>query len=273
MDVNSQVSALQDDFKLLKNEIKTVLKELRTAVLSRDNPFSANTAQLLPQADASGSSASSSEGKEPEEKLVIPQAPAPTPSTPPLAGAPGAPPAGMAPGAPPVGMAPGTPPVGMAPGTPPVGMAPVAPPLSAALSGTAEDAPHARDSKDVGRPKLTVVRPDEEEPPGQHWNLLTVASLASWAEEAVETLGLRSFQIVLELACFADLLTPKLRDVLDNVGRLSPELDDDGLPMNINECLVLLRQLEAIVSGGAVEQAPHWDGRAAQGSALMRAAG
>ena len=253
MDVNSQVSVLQDDVKLLKNEIKTVLKELRTAVLSRDNPFSANTGQ--PQPAASDSSASSSEAKEPEEKLAIPQAPAPAPSTPPLAAAPGAPPAGMAPGAPPAGMAPG------------------APPPAAASSDTAEDEPPARGSKGAGRPKLKIVRSDEEEPPEQHWNLLTVASLAAWAEEAVETLGLRSFQIVLELACFADLLTPKLRDVLDNVGRLSPELDDDGLPMNINECLVLLRQLEAIVSGGAVEHAPHWDERAARGSALMRAAG
>ncbi len=309
MDMKVQVSALQDDVNLLKNEIKTVLKELRTAVLSRDNPFSASTGQPPLQADASTASASSDEDKEPEEKPAKTQDPAPTPSTPPLAGAPGAPPgappagmapgvpAGMAPGAPPAGMAPGAPPAGMAPGMPPgmapgmppgmapgmppgmapgapsAGMAPGAPPPAAASSATAEDEPPARASRGAGRPKLKVVRQDEEEPPEQHWNLLTVASLASWAEEAVETLGLRSFQIVLELACFADLLTPKLRDVMENVGRLSPEQDDDGLPMNINECLVLLRQLEAIVCGGAVEQAPHWDERAAQGSALMRAAG
>ncbi len=240
--MNSQVSALQDDVKLLKNEIKTVLKELRTAILSRDNPFSTNTGQSLPQADASNANASSDKAKDPDEKLVIPPAPASTPPTPPLSVAP----------------------PGMAPGAPPAGMAPVAPPAAAASSGTAEDEPPAHASKSAGRPKLKLIRPDEEEPLEQHWNLLTVASLASWAEEAVETLGLRSFQIVLELACFADLITPKLRDVLDNVARLSPELDDDGLSMNINECLVLLRQLEAIVSGGAVEQAPHWDGRAAQ---------
>ncbi len=268
MDMKVQVSALQDDVNLLKNEIKTVLKELRTAVLSRDNPFSASTGQPQPQADAAGSSASSDEAKEPEEKGVKAQDPVLTPSTPPLTGAPGAPPAGVGPGAPPAGVGPGAPPAGVGPGAPPAGVGPGAPP-----AGVGPGAPPERASEGAGRPKLKIVRPDEEEPPEQHWNLLTVASLASWAEEAVETLGLRSFRIVLELACFADLLTPKLRGVLENVGRLSPEQDDDGLPMNVNECLVLLRQLDAIVSGGAVEQAPHWDERAAKGSALMRAAG
>ena len=144
-----------------------------------------------------------------------------------------------------------------------VGMTPGAPPSAVASSDTDEDEPPARASKSGRRPKLKIVRSDDEEPPEQHWNLLTVASLASWAEEAVETLGLRSFRIVLELACFADLLTPKLRGVLENIGRLSPEQADDGLPMNINECLVLLRQLEAIVSGGAVEQPPLRGERAA----------
>ena len=43
MDLTNQVATLQDEVKLLKGEIKSVLKEIRTAVLSQDNPFSVNS--------------------------------------------------------------------------------------------------------------------------------------------------------------------------------------------------------------------------------------
>jgi hypothetical protein len=39
MDLTARVTALEEENQLLKGEIKTILQELRTAVLNRDNPF------------------------------------------------------------------------------------------------------------------------------------------------------------------------------------------------------------------------------------------
>ena len=39
MEMNQQLSGVQDDLKLLKGEIKNILKELRGAILAEDNPF------------------------------------------------------------------------------------------------------------------------------------------------------------------------------------------------------------------------------------------
>lgn len=47
MELNQTISELQEEMKLLKGEIKSVLTEIRTAVLNADNPF---TLDIQPQA-------------------------------------------------------------------------------------------------------------------------------------------------------------------------------------------------------------------------------
>jgi hypothetical protein len=95
----------------------------------------------------------------------------------------------------------------------------------------------------------------DAEPP--RWNLLTVASLTAWAEDALQTLGRKRFQVVLELACFAELLTPDVRSVLAGLGELMPEEQDrEERPLHVNESLVVLRQLEAILQGEKVTKLP-----------------
>ena len=48
MELTSQVANLQDEVKLLKGEIKAVLKDIRAAVLSENNPFALNAAPSVP---------------------------------------------------------------------------------------------------------------------------------------------------------------------------------------------------------------------------------
>jgi len=39
MEITAQIAALEEEVKLLKGEIKSILEEIRTTVLARDNPF------------------------------------------------------------------------------------------------------------------------------------------------------------------------------------------------------------------------------------------
>ncbi len=47
MELNAKISSLEDEVKLLKGEVKLILSEIRTAILSRSNPFSPDTGQAL----------------------------------------------------------------------------------------------------------------------------------------------------------------------------------------------------------------------------------
>ena len=230
MELNQTVTTLQDEIKLLKGEIKTVLKEIRAAVLTADNPFVASTGtpkfRVVERPRDDDDEGSDQGGKEEDNASETPAAdlPGQPPGGPPLGGP------GQPPGGPPLG-GPGQPPGG-------VGMA-----ESAALHDDKEPIP---------------LRPDEEEHASTsplQWNLLTIASLTAWAEDAVKTLGPQRFQIVLELAGFAELLSPDVREVLSSLAELTPareSKDAKARPMNVNECLVILHQLQAILQGETV---------------------
>ena len=47
MELGSKVTALEEEIGVLKGEIKTILLEVRTAVLARQNPFAADTSENL----------------------------------------------------------------------------------------------------------------------------------------------------------------------------------------------------------------------------------
>ncbi len=48
MELGSKVTALEEEIGVLKGEIKTILQEVRTAVLARQNPFSVDYSENLP---------------------------------------------------------------------------------------------------------------------------------------------------------------------------------------------------------------------------------
>ena len=236
MELNQQLGTMQDEIKLLKGEIKAILKELRTAILSNDNPFTMNAGAPKPiQPADSDTKKDEPEKAEPEEESP----PTDGPTTPPPGG-PGPPPGG--PGGPPGG--PGGPPLG-GPGGPPIG-GPGGPP-----GGPGGPTPIRSLDEETSS--------DEESPSpasGKGWNLLTIASLTAWAEDALTSLGPRRFQIVLELACFAELLSPDVKTVLHDMSEFAPEQEGKERPMNINDCLVVLHQLEAILQGEKVRRLP-----------------
>lgn len=88
------------------------------------------------------------------------------------------------------------------------------------------------------------------------WNLLTVAGLMLWAEDAVATLGAERLRIVLELATFAELLPSDARDVLMRVSEIAPKKDLPAEQINVIDCVVALHQLEAILHGQAETRLP-----------------
>jgi hypothetical protein len=64
MDLTARVTALEEENQLLKGEIKTILQELRTAVLNRDNPFAGGHMDIVPAAMASRTEAPASRSME-----------------------------------------------------------------------------------------------------------------------------------------------------------------------------------------------------------------
>ena len=89
MELTQQVATLDDELKLLKGEIKVILKEIRTAVLSNNNPFTMDTSAVDAPAPAAPA---------PELPLAGPVGPTTPPLDGPLAGPTGPP---VGPGGPP----------------------------------------------------------------------------------------------------------------------------------------------------------------------------
>jgi hypothetical protein len=221
MELTQQVSNLQDEVTLLKGEIKTVLKEMRTALLSNDNPFAAGpvpTFRAVGRAGGEDGESGAAESKPAEAPPEEPQAVTDkVPSTGPDW--------------------PSTP-----AGLPNAGPVPAPEPASAPT-------PLRPAQQDGGTPQ------SQPQAGKTDWNLLTIASLATWVEESLATLGSRRMALVLELACFAELISPDLRDVLKQMTETEPEQGGDR-PSNVNDCLVVLRQLEAILQGEKVQRLP-----------------
>jgi hypothetical protein len=221
MELNQTVSALQEEMKLLKGEIKTVLKDIRSAVLSNDNPFVLGAGAVASIPDASGprdeptieeDDPGSAAEPDPEPSLVAPEAPLKRRVT-------GAPAAGTEP-----------------------------------------------------TPLPAKEREEPAGPPELRWNLLTIAGLMTWAEDAVGTLGRHRFEIVLELACLAELVSPQVRDVLGRIAQLAPAREMGNQPMNVIEGLVVLHELEAILHGERITKLPRRRGERRPGALVWSTA-
>ena len=83
--------------------------------------------------------------------------------------------------------------------------------------------------------------------PAPRWSLLTVASLAAWAEEAFQRIGAQRLAILLDLCEVSGYLPPEARQALARVGELDlPGPEQTASPMEVT---VLLRQLDALLQG------------------------
>ena len=171
MELSQQVSGVQDELKLLKGEIKNILKEIRGAVLSEDNPFTKGAGTPTFRAVARNDAAAAEEPEEPREDEVSPSAEEPDEPDAALAGGPTTPPAGA---------------LGGGPTTPPPG----------ALGGGPSNEPTPLHAAQVEASREDAA----ERPEKPDWNMLTIASLAAWSEDALKSLGPRRFQTVLEPA-------------------------------------------------------------------------
>jgi hypothetical protein len=228
MEITSQIANLEDEVKLLKGEIKSVLKEIRAAVLSQDNPFATNTVSL------GSAGAIPPPAGEPPASRALPIVAEPPPAQQPPAPVP-------------------------FPSTHQAGDA-------QAQIETRREPPQIFHDDETSRAHGTTEpvraqseRPNAGEPPDpsdQRPSLLTIASLLAWVEDTLVSLGPRRFRLTLELAYFAELLSPEVRDVLRDLPQLWPEADEPERPISVNECLLVLRQLEAILQGERVTRLP-----------------
>lgn len=238
MEMNQQLSGVQDDLKLLKGEIKNILKELRGAILAEDNPFTKGAGTPTFRAVGRGEKADAEEPEEPEKEEEPESEDSTEPDDSTANSGPTTPPPGALGGGPP------TPPAGALAG------GPTTPPAGAPGGTSNEPTP-------LHGTQLEASGEEDHDAPGKpEWNMLTIASLAAWSEDALKSLGPRRFQTVLELACFAELFTSDVKDILSKMAEISPEEPADEKPMHINDCLVVLHQLEAILQGDKVRRLP-----------------
>ena len=83
MELGSKVSALEEEIAVLKGEIKTILQEVRTAVLARENPFAVESADGLRAPSPATQAFPEPSMPEPEARLTIESLPMPSePATP-----------------------------------------------------------------------------------------------------------------------------------------------------------------------------------------------
>lgn len=85
------------------------------------------------------------------------------------------------------------------------------------------------------------------------WSVPTIAGLVAWADETASRIGPSHLQMVLELAHFAGLIHPEAQEPLLKVIKLASSRKDSAAA-SVNDCLVALRQLEAIFHGELSEE-------------------
>ncbi len=92
----------------------------------------------------------------------------------------------------------------------------------------------------------TVVEPEYFRPPRTpSWSLLTIANIASWAEEALERVGAQRLNVLLDLCEVSGYLTSEERGALNGITAL--EASEPMVRASAGDVAVLLNQLEAFV--------------------------
>jgi len=215
--LGGKVAALEDELKIIKGEVKQVLTEIRSAVLAKDNPFDGKglgrtapaKVHIVPAAEA-------------EPSRVEPILPNPEPEPPAVKPEPSA----ASPAAPPVARA--------------------NEPAPSPASAMAEPEPGREPIAMTPRPSAAAVAAPAA-PRQPRWSLLTIASLAAWAEDAMRKLGALRLEILLDLCEAAGYLAPESRAALARVTQLEVAIPEQ--PPAPTDTVVLLRQLDALLQG------------------------
>lgn len=235
MELNAKISSLEEEVKLLKGEVKLILSEIRTAILSRSNPFSPDTGQAL-YADPEALEARppirvvKAQPEEEEEELPLAASPAePAAETfwPEEEGEPVEVEEEVT--------------ASILPTYEPPGPAPEPAPR------TRKETPPPRPSQ-LG-PSPTPLREAKAAPSqaASNWSLIKVAGLMVWAEEALKQVGPERLQILLDLCEFAGYLPKTAKEALTRVMDLGLAVEERATPPTTNECLVILHQLDALL--------------------------
>jgi hypothetical protein len=235
MELNAKISSLEEEVKLLKGEVKLILSEIRTAILSRSNPFSPDTGQAL-YADPEALEARppirvvKAQPEEEEEELPLAASPAePAAETfwPEEEGEPVEVEEEVT--------------ASILPPYEPPGPAPEPAPR------TRKETPPPHPSQ-LG-PSPTPLREAKAAPSqaASNWSLIKVAGLMVWAEEALKQVGPERLQILLDLCEFAGYLPKTAKEALTRVMDLGLAVEERATPPTTNECLVILHQLDALL--------------------------
>ncbi len=233
MEITAQISALEEEIKILKGEIKSILTEIRTSVLTRDNPFapeagvpvfrpvelpvpgSQTTAEGEREAEVGSSAAASGQTAASEQAEPTPQVTQAEP-------------------------------VAHQPASERAPIAALQPLPAPAVSDTGNPGTSRR----AGR----APQPDPpEEAADAPWSVHTIAGLVAWADETASRIGPTHLQMVLELARFAGLIQRDAEEPLLKIIKLASSRKE-GAATSVNDCLVALRQLEAIFDGGVANE-------------------
>lgn len=236
MELNAKISSLEEEVKLLKGEVKLILSEIRTAILSRSNPFSPDTGQAL-YADPEALEArppirvvKAQPEEEEEEGLPVaasPPEPAAETFWPEEEGEPMVVVEEVAASILPTYESPG--------------------PVPEPAPRTKKETPPPRPSQ-LG-PSPTPLREAKAAPSqaAPNWSLIKVAGLMVWAEEALKQVGPERLQILLDLCEFAGYLPKTAKEALTRVMDLGLAVEERATPPTTNECLVILHQLDALL--------------------------
>ncbi len=215
MEITAQMVAMEEEIKVLKGEIKSILEEIRASVLTRDNPFALQTG--LPVFQPVERSDKTSEPSPAPEPLPAPEAhrePVPEPARASEAEDP----------------------------LPPVLRVEPA----AALPETREEPQAAPLTVMAGAgPRVTPLPTMAEVMAPQVWSVSTIAGLIAWVDETTSRLGTTHLQMILDLARFAGLIPPEAEEALMKVIKLASSRKDSAT-VSVNDTLVAVRQLEAI---------------------------
>jgi hypothetical protein len=228
MELTAQMAALEDELKVLKGEIKSILTEIRTSVLTRDNPFAPETGVPVfrpverPLPDDQTSGEGTPEAEVDSSTAALRQAPASEPAEP-------------------------LPHV--------VRVEPAAADQGGEASPTAAPEPRlvpaepaAGQARTSGRPRGTPEPKPDQEAALPAWSVPTIAGLVAWADETASRIGPTHMQMVLELARFAGLISTEAEEPLLKIVKLAASRKDSAAA-SVNDSLVALRQLEAIFRG------------------------
>lgn len=216
--LSSKVAAIEDEMRIIKGEVKQVLTEIRSAILVQDNPFeeASNKPRAVQIVPAMAEEPARVEIVMPqmEPQPAVIATAVPHPDDP-------------------------TPVASASPASQHVAAAPV------------RQEPTSQTSA-PGSAHQQAAAPMHA--PSPRWSLLTVASLAAWAEEALQKVGSKRLAMLLDLCEVSGYLTPDARQALARVGDLdTPEPAQPASPMDVT---LLLRQLDALLQGEPSDLGP-----------------